>query len=283
MAPTVSIIINTKNEERHIKRCLNSIFNQNYPHDLIEVIVVDNNSSDKTKEIAENFAKEPASLNLKIFNWGPERSAQKNFGVKNSTGEFLLFLDADMALSENVIQKCFEKMGENQRIVGLYIREDVTGKRFWSRARMFERGFYDCTCIDAVRFVKKSAFNDTYGFDEKLYACEDWDFNKRIKELGDLDQINFPIYHNEEDFTVKNYLQKKGYYILNMNMYIKKWGKHDKDVKKQFGLYYRYFWVFVEKEKWKRVVLHPFLFFGMYFLKIMVGIKFLSKKAKANG
>jgi glycosyltransferase involved in cell wall biosynthesis len=283
MAPTVSIVINTKNEERHIRRCLDSIMNQSYPLDQIEVIVVDNNSSDKTKEIADNFAREFSVLDLRIFNMGPERSAQKNFGVSKATGEFLLFLDADMALSKNVIRKCVEKMGESQRIVGLYIREDVTGKRFWSRVRMFERGFYNGTAIDAVRFVRKSAFDDTYGFDEVLYACEDWDFNKRIKELGDFDQINLPIYHDEAEFTVKNYLQKKGYYILNMNIYIKKWGKDDKDIKKQFGLYYRYFLVFVENEKWKRVVLHPILFSGMYLLKILVGIKFLSKKAKTNG
>jgi glycosyltransferase involved in cell wall biosynthesis len=283
MDPLVSIIINTKNEEKHIRRCLNSVANQNYPLDRIEVIIVDNNSSDRTKEIAESFAREPALLDLKVFNQGPERSAQKNFGVKNSTGEFLFFLDADMAVSKNVIQACVEKMEESQRIVGLYIREVVTGKKFWSRVRKFERGFYDGTSIDAVRFVRKSAFDDTYGFDEVLYACEDWDFNKRIKELGDLGQIDFPIYHNEEEFTVKNYLHKKGYYILNMNIYIKKWGKNDEDIKKQFGLYYRYFGVFVEKGKWKRVVLHPILFFGMYLLKILVGIKFLSKKAKANG
>jgi|WetSurMetagenome_2_1015567.scaffolds.fasta_scaffold24118_2 glycosyltransferase involved in cell wall biosynthesis len=283
MASTVSIVINTKNEERHIKRCLDSILNQTYPLEWIEIVVVDNNSDDKTKEIAEKFANDSAMLNLKIFNIGPERSAQKNFGARSSTGEFLLFLDADMAVSENVIQECVERMGESQRIVGLYIREDVIGNRFWSRVRMFERGFYNGTSIDAVRFVRKSAFDDTYGFDEVLYACEDWDFNKRIKELGDFSQINLPIYHDEADFTVKNYLQKKGYYILNMNIYIKKWGKNDKDIRKQFGLCYRYFVVFVEKEKWKRVVLHPILFSGMYILKILVGIKFLSKKAKTNG
>jgi glycosyltransferase involved in cell wall biosynthesis len=283
MAPIVSIIINTKNEERHIRRCLDSIVNQSYPLNQIEVVVVDNNSSDKTKQISENFLHGPVPLNLKVFNWGPERSAQKNFGAKESTGEFLLFLDADMALSKNVIKRCIEKMNEGPRIVGLYIREVVTGKRFWSRVRRFERAFYNGTSIDAVRFVSKSAFNDTYGFDEVLYACEDWDFNKRIKELGNLGQIDSPIYHNEEEFTVKAYLQKKGYYILNINIYIKKWGKHDNDVKKQFGLYYRYFGVFVENGKWKRAVLHPILFLGMYLLKIMVGIKFLSKKAKANG
>jgi glycosyltransferase involved in cell wall biosynthesis len=282
MNSLVSIIINTKNEERHMKRCLSSILDQGYPLDRIEIIIVDNNSSDKTKDISESFLKGSIPLNLKFYDRGPERSAQKNFGVEKSSGEYLLFLDADMALSKSVIQKCVEKMNENPKVVGLYIREVVTGKRFWSRVRRFEREFYNGTAIDAVRFVRKSAFNDTYGFDEKLYACEDWDFNKRIKELGSLGQVGFPIYHNEEEFKVKSYLQKKGYYILNMNIYIRKWGKDDGDIKKQFGLYYRYLGVFVEKGKWKKAILHPFLFSGMYFLKVLVGVKFLSKKAKVN-
>ncbi|MFH0876438.1 MAG: glycosyltransferase [archaeon] len=47
----VSVIVTTKNEERNIARCLVSVKNQSYPN--IEIIVVDNNSSDKTKEIAK--------------------------------------------------------------------------------------------------------------------------------------------------------------------------------------------------------------------------------------
>ncbi|MBU4299200.1 glycosyltransferase [Patescibacteria group bacterium] len=53
--PLVSVVITTKNEEKNIENCLKSILNQTYPRDKIEIIVVDNNSSDRTKEIVQTF------------------------------------------------------------------------------------------------------------------------------------------------------------------------------------------------------------------------------------
>jgi glycosyltransferase involved in cell wall biosynthesis len=51
----VSVIITTKNEEKNIGNCLKSIKEQDYPQNLIEIIVVDNNSTDKTKDIALTY------------------------------------------------------------------------------------------------------------------------------------------------------------------------------------------------------------------------------------
>lgn len=61
-------------------------------------------------------------------------------------------------------------------------------------------------------------------------------------------------------------------------MYNEKWGKSDPDLKKQFGIYYRFFGIFTEKGKWKKLLLHPFLAMGMYFLRFLVGVKFLTRK-----
>ena len=71
----VSIVINTKNEEENIGQCLQSCLDQNYSN--VEIIVVDNNSTDRTKEIAKKYISQ-------IFNKGPERSAQKNFGARKT-------------------------------------------------------------------------------------------------------------------------------------------------------------------------------------------------------
>jgi len=274
----ISIIITTKNEERNIEACLRSLSAQAYPRENIEIIVVDNNSTDKTKEIIGEFEKRLALLNLKVFNRGPERSAQKNFGVEKSKGEYFIHLDADMVLSENVVAECVKKISNNKSIIALYIPEIVTGKSFFSKVRRFERGFYDGTVIDAVRFIQKDKFSETGGFDEKLYACEDWDLNKRIKKLGKAGIIRAVLYHNEEEFSLKKYLTKKGYYSKNINIYINKWGKNDPDVKKQFGFYYRLFGVFVENGKWKKILQHPILAAGMFFLRFLVGVKYLTRR-----
>ncbi|MDP2860269.1 MAG: hypothetical protein Q8N98_00985, partial [bacterium] len=57
--------------------------------------------------------------------------------------------------------------------------------------------------------------------------------------------------------------------------YVKKWGRGDPDVKRQFNFWYRYFGVFLENGKWKRLLAHPILAMGMYFLRIMVGVGYV--------
>jgi glycosyltransferase involved in cell wall biosynthesis len=271
----ISIIIATKNEERNIKACLESVLAQTYPKENIEIIVVDNNSTDRTKEIVNEFGQRFSSLNLKIFNRGPERSAQKNFGVRESKGDYFLYLDADMRLSKNVISECMEKVSQDKEIIALYIPEKISGKGFWGKVRNFERSFYDGTVIDAVRFIQKEKFWEAGGFDERLYAGEDWDLDKRLKKLGKFDIIENPLYHNEEDFSLKKYLAKKAYYLENIEVYLSKWGKDDPDIKKQFGFYYRYLGVFFENGKWKKLLRHPILAGGVYFLRFLVGLQFL--------
>lgn len=278
MNPLISIVITTKNEEKNIENCLKSIKIQSYPQDKIEIIVVDNNSTDKTKEIALKYTN-------KVFDRGPERSAQRNFGVENASGECFLYLDADMILSDNVIRDCVEKIESNPEIIALHISEIIMGEKFFSQVRRFERSFYDGTVIDGVRFIKKSEFQKVGGFDEKLTGPEDWDLDKKLKEVGKLDLVKTPIYHNEAEFDLKKYLSKKGYYAKKFDEYIEKWSqlpdgkgikaKKDPDIKKQFGLYYRFFGVFVENGKWKKLSAHPILTLGVYFLRGLVGVKFL--------
>ena len=115
----VSVIVTTKNEEKNIGNCLESIKAQTYLQDKMEIIVVDNSSTDKTKEIARKYTDNPsrnsfapvdsststgqAFHGVKVYNWGPERSAQRNFGIRQAKGKYVLYSDEDMVLFENVI------------------------------------------------------------------------------------------------------------------------------------------------------------------------------------
>lgn len=320
----VSVIITTKNEEKNIENCLKSIVESSielkryrnieknkdsskplnfYNSKFLEIIVVDNNSSDKTKEIAQKYTS-------KVYNFGPERSAQRNFGIKKAKGEYVMFLDADMILAPTVIRESIKKLTDLQTdgLVGLYIPEIVLGNSFWSRVRRFERSFYDGTVIDCVRIVRKDIFKKVGGFDTSLTGPEDWDFDKKVRNLGkvavladyDFEKINKKlekfrnleieklrkitkhpvIFHNEAEFNLKKYLAKKAYYSQSFAFYIQKWGKDDPDVKKQFSFWYRYFGVFLEKGKWKRLVRHPILAAGMYFLRGLVGASYIFSKIK---
>ncbi len=299
--PLVSVVISTKNEEKNIENCLKSIVFQTYPKENIEIIVVDNSSTDKTKEISQKYTE-------KVFNKGPERSAQRNFGMlEKSSGEYLMFLDADMILSPDVIETCVKKMESEGSLAGIYISEVVLGKSYFSKVRRFERSFYDGTVIDGARFIKKSVFEKVGGFDEDLYAAEDWDLDKRLKKIGNLEVLENKepvdlrtwefkdfilekgvnpsdfgsvIYHNESEFNLKKYISKKKYYSKNFNKYLDKWDREDLDIKKQFGFWYRFFGVFIENGKWRKLVSNLHLVFGMYFLRFLVGLSFIFKSRK---
>jgi len=341
--PLVSIVVTTRNEEKNIANCLESIINSNIAlpqtsskrepagdqasNVSYEIIVVDNNSTDKTKEIAKKYTK-------KVYDKGPERSAQRNYGmIDKAKGKYVMYLDADMILSSTVIEKAIEKLensslkrvptqsrddqAPNATLVALYIPEIVLGNSFWSQVRRFERSFYDGTAIDCVRIIRKDIFKKVGGFDLSMTGPEDWDLDKKVRKTGKtavLCRYNFDkisrqvknlnykrdnlvnqltrlspkplIYHNETEFNLKKYLKKKQYYSQSFDKYIKKWShidgfasygikaKDDPDIKKQFGLWYRYFKVFTEDGKWKRLLAHPILAGGMFTLRFLVGLQY---------
>jgi len=304
--PMVSIIITTKNEEKNIKFCLQSIRHQQYQQDRLETIIVDNHSTDKTLEISRQFTD-------KVFTKGPERSAQRNYGMLQiARGEYVMFVDADMILSPRLITRCVETIIRG-KYSALQVPEIVLGKKFLSRVRRFERSFYDGTVVDGARFFTKKVFAEVNGFDETMSGPEDWDIDKKIKKIGRIglvsnsvsknldlefwaltefirdkgvaaEKYDGVIYHNEAEFDLSDYLRKKRYYSEGLLIYAAKWGTNDPDIKMQLGITYRFFWVFIENGKWKKLICNPPLALGMYFLRFLVGIVFISKffKQKFN-
>jgi len=290
--PTLSIIITTKNEEKNIANCLESIVNnigtlqtsnEQAPVSdqtssiSYEIIVVDNNSIDRTKEIAKKYTKKvynfPSLNEIKdIKNF---RGAQLNFGVKKSKGKIIFFPDADMTFDKKLLQEITEKLGKYS---ALYVPEIVIGRGLLGKTRNFERSFYNATCIDAIRAIKRGLFIKVGGFDERniAFGPDDWDFTKTVKKnTNKISVTKSKIYHHEEEMTIRRYLSKKNKYLPTFNDYIQKWGKNDPDIKKQFGLWYRHFGVFLENGKWKRLWRHPILAGGTFALRFLVGLGYL--------
>ena len=267
--PLVSVIVTTKNEERNIRACLESVVQQSMAS--LEVIVVDNNSEDQTSEIAKQYG-------AKVFKLGPERSAQRNYGVENAQGKYILYLDADMRLSQGVLKDCVNRCEADSEISGIYIPEIIVGEGFWIKVRRFERSFYDGTVIDAVRFVPKLAFQKVDGFDLRFTGPEDWDFDKKIRGLGKTVIVDAYLEHDEGDFNLQHYLNKKNYYSKGFDIYSEKWGKNDPDIRKQLSPWYRFVGVFVEQRKFIKLMEHPILTLGMYYLRFRVGLLYLMKK-----
>ncbi len=87
-----------------------------------------------------------------------------------------------------------------------------------------------------MRFVRKDKFLEVGGFDESLTGPEDWDFDRRIKEIGKVDIVSASLCHNEAGFNPKHYLKKKSYYSSSFDKYIQKWEENDKINRKAIGV-----------------------------------------------
>lgn len=293
MKDLISIIISTKNEERCIERCLQSISEQTYKK--IETILVDNFSTDRTIQIAKKYTK-------KVFLHGNERSAQRNHGFKIAKGHYGIYVDADMILHPRLLEVSLDEL-KKKKLTGLYIPEIILGKSYWCKVKNFERSFYNGTAIDAARFIDIKKFKKIGGFDTDLFGFEDWDLDKRLKSVGKVLLLNkvlkktnlnwrlkeyvekqnvklneikrVCIFHDESDFKILKFINKKKYYLKCLSDYKKKWGDKDKELKKQLGFLYRFLFVFIEKKKWKRFLLRPDLIIGIYILNLIkVLIKF---------
>lgn len=278
MNPLVSVVVATKNEERNIANCLKSIKNQSYKN--IELILVDNDSSDKTRLIAKHYTNKIYNLkdevNLKsIKNF---RGAQINFGVSISKGNLIFFPDADMTFDKDLIKEFVDK---SKSVDAFYVPEIIIGKGFFGKIRNFERSFYNGTCIDAVRCVKRNLFNKIKGFDDKniMFGPDDWDLTKRVRQVTNrIGLTKSKLSHHEESLSLKNYLEKKKKYTSTFTGYINKWGKEDPDVRKQLGSYYRLFGVLLEKGKWKRFLRHSLLALGLYYIRLRVAFNYLLQR-----
>lgn len=261
--PKISVIIPTKNEQDNLPKLLKSLAKQTFED--FEVIVVDNNSIDKTAEIAKKFTN-------KVFTAGPERSSQRNFGVRIAKGKYVLFLDADMELEPTVLAECYESMQKDQSGAGVVIDEVAVGRGFLTKIKALEKKLYAGTEImEAARFFRKQDILKIGGFDENLIAGEDWDLSQRIRNKGKFERIGAKIYHLEEHSLFQD-LRKKYYYAKHIQKYAL---KHPKIFAKQAGAIYRFQLLFKNP---KTILSHPLEFLGLLFLKFAHFIAYLTAK-----
>ena len=265
----LSVVIPTRDEAANIANCIRSF---DAVRDAVEVIVVDNASTDATKAIAE-------SLGARVFDKGPERNAQRNFGWRQAVSDWVLVLDADMTIPRPLLDEILSAVGEEASADAYWIPEVRTGSGIRVKARNFERSFYDGTCIDAFRLFRKAVLERVDGYDEEIIAGgEDWELDIRIQAAGaTYGLLKNPLLHNEKRLTLAKMLEKKAYYTRSFAVYRRKWPDHP-SVRRQFSPWYRFVGVFVEKGKWTKLVRHPVLSVVMMFERVLVGLTYLKNR-----
>lgn len=185
----VSVIVPTYCEEGNIERCLRSIRKQKF-NEKIEVIVVDSNSPDNTKAIAENYADKVINIKKRGV------SKARNVGAEEAKGELLLFLDADTILGDYFIARvcdCFndrrivgvsgyleglEKLGVVDNLFKLF-HYNLLNRIATLTARL-GLPLFSTVCCACRKFV----FNEVGGFDENLAIAEDIAFSLKMGKIG---------------------------------------------------------------------------------------------------
>ena len=118
----ISIIVPVYNVEEYLEECLDSIKNQTYTD--IEVVLVNDGSTDGSKEICERYCELDSRFHL-INQENQGQSIARNRGVAESTGEFIVFIDSDDIVKFDLLTQLKKYMSDGIDIVECNINEDI--------------------------------------------------------------------------------------------------------------------------------------------------------------
>lgn len=257
--PLVSVIIPTYNSAKTLEVCLQSLKNQSYKN--IEIIVVDNHSTDATRKIAENSQ-------TKFFTFWPERTFQKNKWIQEANGEYVFFVDSDMQLTEKIVEEAVGLFEKEAGIWWICIPERSVWSWLFVKIRDFERSFYAGTSVDSARFFRLDDVKAVWGFEEDLIFFEESLLPQKIEAKlwkSTKFYVDEYILHHEGNISLSKWLKKKFYYGKSLKQYQEKakkiWIKSI--VKWQIWIFWRYL-IFLKN---RRFYTKPFLALGVLGLK----------------
>lgn len=196
------VIIPTYNRASFLERAIESVLNQNYQ--FFKLYVIDDGSTDKTKELVEKYTKDERFHYLYQENKGV--SAARNAGIKNSHSPWISFLDSDDEWLEHKLSAQEKQINENPEFNffhsnEIWIRNNKrinAPLRFdKSNHQIFNRSLETCLISPSTVSLKRSLIYKFNLFDESLPTCEDYDLWNKIL----LDETIF----FSEEFLIKKY------------------------------------------------------------------------------
>lgn len=204
--PKISVIIPTYNRAAFLSETIQSVLDQDYfeggiSPPLFELWVIDNGSTDQTKEIVRSFGKK-----IKYFYQEHKGiSAARNQGLKYSSGDFIAYLDSDDLWLKNKMRAQMSFMEAYPKAMVCYTEEIWIRKGTYINPRkrhkkysgwIFDRVLPLCLLSLSSALFRRDLFEKVGYFDETLPACEDYDFGIRTA-------CRYPIHLIEQPLIIK--------------------------------------------------------------------------------
>lgn len=234
--PLVSVIVPAYNSERTIKRCIDSLLNIDYQN--YEIIVVDDGSSDKTKDVLLGF-KERIRL-IQSQHFGPSKC--RNIATKEAKGDLVAFTDSDCLVHKNWLKELVKGFTQDKvaGVGGIQLSPDDE-TNFGRKVQTFFEltGFLGGYIKDKKNreltvvphnpscnaIYRKEVFLRIGGFDEGLWPCEDVDLDYRLKKNGFIFMFNPKaiVYHYRPQ-SIKALLKMMSRYGYVQGILTKRYG-----------------------------------------------------------
>lgn len=198
---TVSLCVIAYNEEALIRGLLDDISKQDYPHELTEIVFVNNGSTDTTLDLLSSFANINSDF-LRVCIRSQEKSNQAhgwNTALSNAMGDVIIRIDAHARIPHNYISACVEELEKGEKIVGggrpcitqqkrpwdntlLAAEECLFGSSIMGYRRKHEKKEYLSSLFHAA--YRREVFGRVGGFNESLGRTEDNEIHYRMRKVG---------------------------------------------------------------------------------------------------
>ncbi len=194
--PLVSLLVAMRNEAAHIKECIHSILNQDYPQDKIEVFIFDGQSDDDSKKIVQEVISGKKNYHL-LENPKRIQSAAWNLGVQLSHGDVISIVSGHSKLSSDYVSKAIETLlRTNVDMVGGTVR--ATSSKYTGDAIALAMStpfgvgnanfryseIEQETDTVFMGFCWRATYEKIGGFDEELVRNQDDEFSNRLRKAG---------------------------------------------------------------------------------------------------
>ena len=227
--PMISILVPAHNEAKVIGRTVESLLLLNYPKSKMELIVINDNSSDNSKEILENIKDRYNNYNFTIINTdsltgGKGKSNALNIGYTISKGDFIAVYDADNTPDKNALRYLvqtivmndelgavigkFRTRNKNKNLLTKFINIETLSFQWMSQAVRWQL-FNLCTIPGTNFILRRSIIEEIGGWDSKAIA-EDTEISFRIYKLGyKIKLVPQSITWEQEPETVKVWIKQR--------------------------------------------------------------------------